>query len=72
LYTIFQVAKIYPILSLVQGGEHGAILTVTLNDMGNYGCYPDCAERVSLPLYTEAAVNLIRRRPMSSLVAHSK
>ncbi|XP_062175751.1 protein GAMETE EXPRESSED 2-like isoform X3 [Alnus glutinosa] len=54
------------------GGEHGAILTVTLNDMGNYGCYPDCAERVSLPLYTEAAVNLIRRRPMSSLVAHTK
>ncbi|KAM4116440.1 hypothetical protein ACB094_02G050100 [Castanea mollissima] len=53
------------------GGGHGAVLTLTLNDMGNYGCYPDCSERVSLPLYTEAAVNLIRRRPMSSLVAHS-
>ncbi|GMY27774.1 protein GAMETE EXPRESSED 2 isoform X1 [Fagus crenata] len=53
------------------GGDHGAVLTMTLNDMGHYGCYPDCAERVSLPLYTEADVNLIRRRPVSSLVAHT-
>ncbi|XP_040999914.1 protein GAMETE EXPRESSED 2 isoform X4 [Juglans microcarpa x Juglans regia] len=53
------------------GGEHGAVLTITLNDMGNHGCYPDCAERVSLPLYTTAAVNLIRKRPMSSFVAHA-
>ncbi|KAG2721400.1 hypothetical protein I3760_02G080800 [Carya illinoinensis] len=57
----------------VRGGEHGAVLTITLNDMGNHGCYPDsdCAERVSLPLYTKAAVNLIRKRPMSSFVAHA-
>ncbi|XP_035539142.1 protein GAMETE EXPRESSED 2 isoform X3 [Juglans regia] len=53
------------------GGEHGAVLTITLNDMGNHGCYPDCAERVSLPLYTTATVNLIRKRPMSSFVAHA-
>ncbi|KAJ7955133.1 protein GAMETE EXPRESSED 2 [Quillaja saponaria] len=52
-------------------GEHGAVLTVTLNDMGNFGCYPDCADGLSVPLYTEATVNLIRRRPMSSLVAHA-
>ncbi|OVA13441.1 Filamin/ABP280 repeat-like [Macleaya cordata] len=56
---------------LYQGGEHGAVLTVTVNDMGNYGCYPDCAERMSLPLFTEATVNLIRRRPMSSIMAHT-
>ncbi|XP_010259486.1 PREDICTED: protein GAMETE EXPRESSED 2 isoform X2 [Nelumbo nucifera] len=54
-----------------QGGEPGAVLTVTVNDMGNYGCCPDCAEGMSLPLFSEATVNLIRRRPMSSMVAHT-
>ncbi|KAK9139316.1 hypothetical protein Scep_008997 [Stephania cephalantha] len=54
---------------LYQGGEYGAVLTVTINDMGNYGCYPDCEEGMSLPLFVEATINLIRRRPMSSLSA---
>ncbi|KAK4265789.1 hypothetical protein QN277_026795 [Acacia crassicarpa] len=52
------------------GGEYGAVLTLKLNDMGNYGCYPDCSEGMSLPLNTEATVNLMRKRPMSSLLAH--
>ncbi|KAA8548952.1 hypothetical protein F0562_000636 [Nyssa sinensis] len=56
---------------LYHGEEHGAALTVKINDMGNYGCYPDCAEQMSMPLFAEATVNLIRRRPMSSLVAHT-
>lgn len=56
----------------MQGGEHGAVLTVTVNDMGRYGCYPDCTEMISMPLFTEATVNLITRRPMSSLLAHCK
>ncbi|KAK9136848.1 hypothetical protein Sjap_007442 [Stephania japonica] len=54
-----------------QGGEYGAVLTVTVNDMGNYGCYPDCEEGMSLPLFAEASINLIRRRPMSSLSARA-
>ncbi|KAL2341782.1 hypothetical protein Fmac_009722 [Flemingia macrophylla] len=53
------------------GGEHGAVLTLTLNDLGNYGCYPDCADGMSMPLYTEATVNLMRKQPMSSFLAHS-
>ncbi|RDX60235.1 Protein GAMETE EXPRESSED 2, partial [Mucuna pruriens] len=53
------------------GGEHGAVLTLTLNDMGNYGCYPDCADGMSMPLYTEALVNLMRKQPMSSFLAHT-
>ncbi|XP_056168566.1 protein GAMETE EXPRESSED 2 isoform X2 [Syzygium oleosum] len=53
------------------GREHGAVLTLSLNDLGNYGCYPDCAEMSSLPLYTEASVNLIRRNPINPLLAHS-
>ncbi|KAK9161608.1 hypothetical protein Syun_007949 [Stephania yunnanensis] len=56
---------------LYQGGEYGAVLTVTINDMGNYGCYPDCEEGMSLPLFVEATINLIRRRPMSSLSARA-
>ncbi|KAE9598912.1 hypothetical protein Lalb_Chr15g0086041 [Lupinus albus] len=53
------------------GGEHGAVLTLTLNDMGNHGCYPDCAEGMSMPLYTEAMVNLMKKEPMSSFLAHT-
>ncbi|XP_010512519.1 PREDICTED: LOW QUALITY PROTEIN: protein GAMETE EXPRESSED 2-like [Camelina sativa] len=55
---------------LHHGGENGAVLTLKLSDMGNYGCYLDCNERVSLPLHAEAHVNLIRKRPLSSLTAH--
>lgn len=40
--------------------------------MGNYGCDPHGAEKISVPLYTEASVNLIRRRPINSMVAHGK
>ncbi|XP_073223922.1 protein GAMETE EXPRESSED 2 isoform X2 [Cicer arietinum] len=53
------------------GGEHGATLTLTLNDMGNYGCYPDCEEGMSMPLYTEAMVNLMRKQPMAPFLAHT-
>ncbi|KAJ8770463.1 hypothetical protein K2173_017954 [Erythroxylum novogranatense] len=54
-----------------QGGENDDVLTVKLNDMGHYGCYSDCAERISMPLYVEANIILIRKRPMSSLSSHS-
>ncbi|XP_010547016.1 PREDICTED: protein GAMETE EXPRESSED 2 isoform X2 [Tarenaya hassleriana] len=53
-----------------QGGENGAVLTLKLNDMGNYGCYLDYDERISLPLQAEARVKLIRKIPLSSLAAH--
>ncbi|KFK40717.1 gamete expressed 2 protein [Arabis alpina] len=55
---------------LHRGGETGAVLTLKLSDMGNYGCFLDCTERISLPLHAEARVNLIRKRPLSSLSAH--
>ncbi|CAK9170054.1 unnamed protein product [Ilex paraguariensis] len=53
------------------GREHAAVLTVSINDMGNYGCYPDCEEKMSIPLFAEATINLIRKQPMSSLLAHT-
>ncbi|XP_058067826.1 protein GAMETE EXPRESSED 2 isoform X2 [Magnolia sinica] len=56
---------------LYRGEEHGAVLSVSVNDMGNYGCYPDCTQKTSSPLFAEATVNLIKRRPMNSLLAHT-
>ncbi|KAI3896844.1 hypothetical protein MKX03_028350 [Papaver bracteatum] len=56
---------------LYQGEGYGSVLTITANDMGNYGCYPDCADKISLPLFAEATVNLIRSRPMSSGLSHT-
>lgn len=55
-----------------QGEEYGAVLMLKVSDMGNYGCYSDCAKKMSTPLFAEAYVNLVRRRPMTSLVAHGK
>ncbi|KAL0414762.1 UNVERIFIED_CONTAM: protein GAMETE EXPRESSED 2 [Sesamum radiatum] len=52
-------------------GEHGAVLTVVVNDLANHGCYPNCAEMMSMCLFAESTVNLIRHRPMSSLAAHA-
>ncbi|KAL0376426.1 UNVERIFIED_CONTAM: protein GAMETE EXPRESSED 2 [Sesamum calycinum] len=52
-------------------GEHGAVLTVMVNDLANHGCYPNCAEMMSMCLFAESTVNLIRHRPMSSLAAHA-
>lgn len=71
LHLIYSIVC-WLITFLVQGGEQDAILTVKLNDMGNYGCYFNCDDKISVPLQAEASVNLIRRRPMSSLVAHGK
>ncbi|KAL0388814.1 UNVERIFIED_CONTAM: protein GAMETE EXPRESSED 2 [Sesamum radiatum] len=52
-------------------GVHGAVLTVMVNDLANHGCYPNCAEMMSMCLFAESTVNLIRHRPMSSLAAHA-
>nr|XP_018686964.1 PREDICTED: protein GAMETE EXPRESSED 2 isoform X1 [Musa acuminata subsp. malaccensis] len=52
-----------------QTTESDAALTVTVNDLGNHGCYPDCLEMMSLPLYNEVTVNLFKRRPVSQMEA---
>ncbi|XP_047948674.1 protein GAMETE EXPRESSED 2 [Salvia hispanica] len=51
-------------------GQHGAVLTLTVNDLGNHGCYPNCDQMMSTPLFAESTVNLVRYKPMSSLAAH--
>lgn len=57
---------------ILQEGKHGAVLTVTVNDLGNHGCYPNCNEMMTSSLLVQSNVNLIRKRPMSSFAAHSK
>ncbi|KAL9670586.1 hypothetical protein QQ045_008139 [Rhodiola kirilowii] len=54
----------------VEGGAHAAILTLTINDLGNYGCHEDCVEKLSKPLFSDATMKLVRRKPMSSLAAN--
>lgn len=56
----------------LQGGEHDAVLTVKVNDIGNYGCYPNCHEIMSMSLSAEATITLVKGRLMSSLLAHCK
>lgn len=56
----------------MQGEHGGATLTLTVNDLGNYGCYPDCTDMASFPLFSEATVNLIKKRPIGSLTALCK
>ncbi|XP_021741212.1 protein GAMETE EXPRESSED 2-like [Chenopodium quinoa] len=51
--------------------EYAAILKMVINDMGNYGCFPDCAKNVSKPLLAEVNVNLIKRRPLNSKATHA-
>lgn len=56
----------------LQGNEHRASLIVTVNDMGNYGCYPGCTDLMSMPHFVEVEVSLMREKPLSSLFAHGK
>ncbi|KAE8807088.1 protein GAMETE EXPRESSED 2 [Hordeum vulgare] len=44
------------------GPSHGTSLTITVNDLGNYGCYPDCSEMMSRPLQAEKTVQLSKRK----------
>ncbi|KAM0843659.1 hypothetical protein ACQ4PT_057575 [Festuca glaucescens] len=49
-----------------QGASHETRLFITVNDLGNYGCYPDCSEMMSTPLSTAKTVRLVKTKPMNS------
>lgn len=49
-----------------QGPSHETTLSITVNDLGNYGCYPDCSEMMSTPLSTAKTVRLVKRKSMNS------
>ncbi|XP_047312347.1 protein GAMETE EXPRESSED 2 isoform X1 [Impatiens glandulifera] len=55
-----------------EGHGGGAMLTVKINDMGNYGCQTSfCQVNMSGPLFAHADIHLIRSKPMSPFAAHS-
>ncbi|KAF3794261.1 GAMETE EXPRESSED 2 protein [Nymphaea thermarum] len=57
---------------LYQGRATGAVLTITVNDMGNYGCYPeDCSWMKTAPLLTRINLDIIKRGPLRPLLARS-
>ncbi|XP_031479988.1 protein GAMETE EXPRESSED 2 [Nymphaea colorata] len=57
---------------LYQGRATGAVLTITVNDMGNYGCYPeDCSWMKTAPLLTRINIDIIKRGPLRPLLARS-
>ncbi|CAM0951444.1 unnamed protein product [Alopecurus aequalis] len=49
-----------------QGASHETRLYITVNDLGNYGCYPDCSEMMSRPLSAAKTVRLVKTKPMNS------
>lgn len=61
LQTYVTISKHFTIKASVvrfyQSGEGHDVLKAKLNDMGHYGCRPDCTEKISLPLFAEATVN---------------
>ncbi|CAN6449712.1 unnamed protein product [Victoria cruziana] len=57
---------------LYLGTATGAVLTITVNDMGNHGCYPEeCISKRTTPLFTRINLDLIRRGPHRPLLARS-
>lgn len=44
---------------ILQEGKHGAVLTVTVNDLGNHGCYPNCNEIMTLSLFAAHAFGAV-------------
>ncbi|XP_062193705.1 protein GAMETE EXPRESSED 2 isoform X2 [Phragmites australis] len=51
------------------GPSHGTTLSITVNDLGNYGCYPDCSEKMSTPLSTAKTIRLVKTKHMNSRIA---
>ncbi|KAL6846545.1 hypothetical protein ACP4OV_023993 [Aristida adscensionis] len=49
---------------------HGPIndttLTISVNDLGNYGCYPDCSKKMSKSLTAMKTIRLVKTRHMKS------
>lgn len=50
----------------MQSANQEAVLIVTVNDLGNYGCYPDCVKMKTSPLSTQVSIHLNKRRPTGS------
>ncbi|OEL30159.1 Protein GAMETE EXPRESSED 2 [Dichanthelium oligosanthes] len=45
-----------------QGPSNGTTLSITVNDLGNYGCYPDCSKMMGSPLSAAKTVSLVKTK----------
>ncbi|PAN12526.1 hypothetical protein PAHAL_2G270300 [Panicum hallii] len=43
-----------------QGSSNGTTLSITVDDLGNYGCYPDCSQMMGMPLSATKTVRLVK------------
>ncbi|RLN34564.1 hypothetical protein C2845_PM03G35060 [Panicum miliaceum] len=43
-----------------QGPSNGTNLSITVDDLGNYGCYPDCSQMMGMPLSAAKTVRLFK------------
>lgn len=48
---------------LLQGPSQGTTLTISVNDLGSYGCYPDCSKMMGTPLSASKTIRLVKTKP---------
>nr|XP_034581124.1 protein GAMETE EXPRESSED 2 isoform X2 [Setaria viridis] len=51
-----------------QGPSHGTTLSITVNDLGSYGCYPDCSKMMGTPLSAAKSVHLVKTKQKNSRI----
>ncbi|KAK3133375.1 hypothetical protein QOZ80_6AG0535730 [Eleusine coracana subsp. coracana] len=48
------------------GSSHDTSLDITVNDLGNYGCYLDCSEKMTTPLSATRTIRVVKTKHPSS------
>ncbi|KAF8657752.1 hypothetical protein HU200_059912 [Digitaria exilis] len=53
-----------------QGPNHSTTLSITVDDLGSYGCYPDCSKMMGTPLSAAKTVRLVKTKHKSLRIDH--
>ena len=59
-FLIYIFRMKFEMLFLLQGPSHGTTLSITVDDLGSYGCYPDCSQMMGMPLSAAKTVRLVK------------
>jgi len=59
-FLIYIFRMKFEMLFLLQGPSHGTTLSITVDDLGSYGCYPDCSQMMGMPLSAAKTVRLFK------------
>nr|CAB3457099.1 unnamed protein product [Digitaria exilis] len=57
--------------SFHEGPNHSTTLSITVDDLGSYGCYPDCSKMMGTPLSAAKTVRLVKTKHKSLRIDHS-